>query len=195
MCVPDVIKSMNVKVFNLIPKTKETRHTKWDEIFLCKCRLAASVFNNKQRCHEDKCRCECKELFDKVVCDQGFLWSPSNCEWKRDKSWDVAEYLDYENLKCRKRLVYILNEEYTDNVEEAKLAGIALSEDENKHKNKRSSCALYILFFSIIFTIKYGVGTYFTYYKYMNRDKKLLLDMIISIKKKIISINRKYQTN
>ena len=73
MCVPDVIKSMNVKVFNLIPKTKETRHTKWDEIFLCKCRLAASVFNNKQRCHEDKCRCECKELFDKVVCDQGFL--------------------------------------------------------------------------------------------------------------------------
>ena len=37
----------------------------------CKCirRLAASVFNNKQRWNEDKCRCECKELVDKGICD------------------------------------------------------------------------------------------------------------------------------
>ena len=37
----------------------------------CKCirRLTASVFNNKQRWNEDKCRCECKELVDKGICD------------------------------------------------------------------------------------------------------------------------------
>ena len=144
MCVPDVIKSMNVKVFNLMPRTKETRHIKWHETCICKCRLAASVCNNKQRCHEDKCRCECKEVIDKGVCDKGFIWNPSNCECKCDKSLDVEEYSDYENCKCRRRLVYKLNEECTDNVEEAKIAGITLAEHENKHKNKCSTFALYI---------------------------------------------------
>ena len=44
--------------------------------------------------------------------------------------------------------------ECTESVEEAKIAGITLSEDENQHKDKCSSCTLYIVLFSIIFTIK-----------------------------------------
>ena len=24
--------------------------------------------------NEDKCRCECKELIDKGMCDKGFIW-------------------------------------------------------------------------------------------------------------------------
>ena len=31
MCVPDVIKNLNVKVFNLMSKTNETRHLEWHE--------------------------------------------------------------------------------------------------------------------------------------------------------------------
>ena len=31
MCVPDVIKNINVKVFNLMSRTNETRHIKWHE--------------------------------------------------------------------------------------------------------------------------------------------------------------------
>ena len=46
-CVPDVIKDWNVKVFNLISRTNETRHTKWHETCKCKCRLDASACNNK----------------------------------------------------------------------------------------------------------------------------------------------------
>ena len=30
-CVPDVIKNLNVKVFNLMSRTNETRHVKWHE--------------------------------------------------------------------------------------------------------------------------------------------------------------------
>ena len=41
------------------------RDIKWHEA--CKCRLDASVYNNKQRWNEDKCRRECKELIDKGV--------------------------------------------------------------------------------------------------------------------------------
>ena len=36
-----------------------------------------------------------------------------------------------------------------------------LAKDENKHKNKCSSCTLYIVLFSIFFTVKVGIGTYF----------------------------------
>ena len=49
LCVPDVIKNLNVKVFNLKSRTNETRHIEWYETCKCKCRLDASVFNIKQR--------------------------------------------------------------------------------------------------------------------------------------------------
>ena len=39
-----------------------------------------------------KCRCECKELTDKGMCDKGFIWNPSNCEFECDKSCDKGEY-------------------------------------------------------------------------------------------------------
>ena len=44
MCVPDVIEN-NVKVFNSMSRTNETRHIKWHETCKCKCRLDTSVYN------------------------------------------------------------------------------------------------------------------------------------------------------
>ena len=105
ICVPDVAKDLNVKVFSLMSRTNETRHIKWHEMCKCKCRLDASVCNNKQLWNNDKCRCECRELIDKGLCDKGYIWNPSNCACECDKSCDASEYLDYENCKCRKRLV------------------------------------------------------------------------------------------
>ena len=101
LCVPDTFKNINVKVFNLMSKKNETRHIEWHKTCKWKCRLDASVCNNKQRWNEDKCRYECKELIDKGMCDKEFIWNPSNCEFECDKSFDVGEYLDYENCKCR----------------------------------------------------------------------------------------------
>ena len=34
-CVPDVVKNFNIKVFNLISRTNETRHIKWHETYKC----------------------------------------------------------------------------------------------------------------------------------------------------------------
>ena len=70
MCVPDVVKNLNVKVFNLMSGTNETRHIQWHETCKCKFRLDTSVRNNKQRWNDDKCRCGCKEVIDKGVCDR-----------------------------------------------------------------------------------------------------------------------------
>ena len=41
-----------------------------DEMFKCKCRIDASICNNKQRWNDDKCSCECKELTDKGASDK-----------------------------------------------------------------------------------------------------------------------------
>ena len=73
-------------------------------------------------------------------------------------------------VKCRKKLLDKLVEECTESNNEVKLAKITPAENENKHK--RSSCTLCIVLFSIIFTINVGIGTYFVYYKYMNRNKE-----------------------
>ena len=73
ICVPDNIKNTNLKVFILISRTNETRHIKWHKTCKCGCRLNASICNNKQRWNGDKCRCECKELIDKGMCDKGFI--------------------------------------------------------------------------------------------------------------------------
>ena len=45
--VPDVVKDLNVKVFNLMSRTNKTRHIKWRETCKCQCRLDAIVCNNK----------------------------------------------------------------------------------------------------------------------------------------------------
>ena len=55
--VPDFVKNLNVKVFNLISRTNETMHIEWHETCKCKFRLDASLFNNKQRWE-----CKCKDV-------------------------------------------------------------------------------------------------------------------------------------
>ena len=118
----------------------------------------------------------------------GIYWNPSNCECECDKSCDVGKYLDYENCKCRKKLVDKLTEECTENVDEVKIAS------ENKHKNKCSSCTLCIVLFSIIFTISMGIATYFVYHKYMNRNKENVskYDYVYQAKKLLITCLKRH---
>ena len=164
MCVHDVVKNLNVKVFYLMSRTNETRHIKWHETCKCKCRLDASICNNKQRWNDNKCRCECKELTGKDVSEKGCIWNPRNCECECDKSCDVGGYLDHKNCKCRKWLVDKLGEECNEIVEEVKIIG--------KNGHKCSSCILYVVLFSIFFTINAGIETYFAYYKYMIHNEE-----------------------
>ena len=151
ICVPDTEKNLNVKVFNLISLTNETRHIKWHESCKCICRLDRIICNSKQKWNEDKCRCECKELIDKGVCGKRFIWNPSNCECECDKSCDIREYLDYSNCKCRKQLVDKLIDKCTETIEEVKLAKTT-PENENSYY-KCSSCKVYIIFMIVVFIL------------------------------------------
>ena len=150
-------------------RTNETSYIEWHETFKCKCRLDGSVCNNKLSWNNDKCRC-----------NKWFIWNASDCECECDKLCNVDEYLDYENCKCRKKLVDKLVEECTENVEEVKLAKITSTENKNKHKC--SSCTLYIVLFSIIFTINVGIGTYFLYFHWYLKKMLLALSLVPLLK-------------
>ena len=76
---------------------------------------------------------------------------------------NVGEHLDYENCKCKKKFVDQLVQECTENIPEVKMAG------EKEHKNKCSSCTLYIVLLS---TISIRIGIYLVYYKYINQNKE-----------------------
>ena len=77
ICVPGVVRNLNVKVFNLMLRTNETRDIEWHESCKRECKFGANVCNNKQHWNKDKSRCECKELIDKGVCDKGFIYLES----------------------------------------------------------------------------------------------------------------------
>ena len=49
ICVPNDVKDLNVKVFNLMPRTNETRFVKWHETCKCRCRLDGIICNTKQQ--------------------------------------------------------------------------------------------------------------------------------------------------
>ena len=170
ICISDIVKNLNVKVFNLMSRTNETRHVKWHETCKCICRLDKIICNNKPRWNKDKCRCECKELIDKGVCNKAFIWNPSNCECECDKSCDIGEYLDYSSCKCRKKLIDPLVEECTENINETSLVKKTLDKSEDRCNSYVVYRALFWTFF-IFFLISIGISIYFVYHNYVIRNK------------------------
>ena len=149
ICVPDIVKNLNVKVLNLISRTNETRHIKWHKTCNCICTLDPIICNNKQRWNEDKCKYECKKLDDKGVCEKGYFWNPSNCECECDKSCDIGKYLDYSNGKSSKKLFDKLTEECTENINVVKIH----NENKNKNENKYSFIKVHIVYIEFVFFI------------------------------------------
>ena len=48
LCVPNIIKRVNMKVYNFLTMLNETRNVLWHESCKCVCRLNSSVCNSKQ---------------------------------------------------------------------------------------------------------------------------------------------------
>ena len=103
-------------------------------------------------------------MIDKGIRDKGFIWNPSNCECECDKTCDISKYLDYENCKCRKKLVDKLIDECTETIEEVEIAKITLADNENE--NKFSSCTVYIVLMIMISTSFTEITIYFVYYSW-----------------------------
>ena len=172
LCVPDIIKSLNVKVFNLMQRVNETTNIIWHETCKCVCRLTSAVCNNKQIWNEDKYRCECKKgLTEKMVCNKGYAFNPSICQCECDKSCRIGEYLDYKTCVCRNSTVDKLVEECTV-IDENKFYNETLDVTSLKKtlSDVHASCTLYVVLFAVFLTsliISCGF-VYFHWYKKIN---------------------------
>ena len=166
LCVPKVVKNINVKVFNLMSWNNQTKHIEWHETCKCKCRLDSSVCNNKQRWNKDKCRCECKEeLIDKGRCDKGHIWNPSDCNCECDRSCDI----DRKNYKCRRKIVGEIVEERSKNIDENEMIyNETLDEIPlNDYKKACGSCTAYIVLFAVFLVISTVISAAFIYFHYL----------------------------
>ena len=119
LCVPNVIKGVNMQVYNFLMRLNETRNVLWHESCKCVCKLNSSVCNNKQIWNSDTCRCDCNEDFAGIIsCAKGYTWNPSICECECDKWCKPGQYLDHKNCVCKNKLIGRLIEECTSVINE-----------------------------------------------------------------------------
>ena len=127
ICVPKIIKNVNMKVYNFLMRLNETRNVLWHESCKCVCKLNSSVCNNKQIWNSDTCRRDCNEDFAGIInCAKGYTWNPSICEWQCDKWCKPGQYLDHKNCVCKNKLIGRLIEECTSVINETMINNIAV---------------------------------------------------------------------
>ena len=119
LCIPNVIKRVNMQVYNFLMTLNETHNVLWHESCKCVCKLNSSVCNNKQIWKGDTCRCDCNEDFAGIInCTKGYTWNLSTCECHCDTWCKPGQYLDHKNCTCQNKLVGRLIEECTSVINE-----------------------------------------------------------------------------
>ena len=63
LCVPNIIKRVNMKVYIFLMRLNETRNVLWYESCKYVCKLNSSVCNYKYIWNSDPCRCDCNDDF------------------------------------------------------------------------------------------------------------------------------------
>ena len=147
LCVPNVIKRVNMQVYNFLMMLNETRNVLWHESCKCVCKLNSSVCNNKQIWNDDTCRCDCNEGFTGVAnCDKGYTWNPSMCECQCDICCKPGQYLDHKNCICKNKLIGRVIEECTSVINETMI--------NNKDSgNNNTLCNVFIGLFSVLLLV------------------------------------------
>ena len=160
LCAPDIVKNMNIKVFNMLAKINETKKITWHETCKCVCRFTKAVCNDKQEWDENECKRECiEDLIDKLKCDKGYMCNPSTCTCECNKYCEVGQYLDYENCVCKKKLIEYLVKQCTS---------IA---DIDSYKKESSETNVYFISFIIflILSVLLVAGLIYYFRKYNKR--------------------------
>ena len=161
--VPNVIKRVNMQVYNFLMMLNETRNVLWHESCKCICKLNSSVCNDKQIWNGDTFRCDCNEDFAGIInCTKGYTWNPSTCECQCDTWCKPGQYLDHKNCICKNNLVGRLTEECTSIIKETM--------NNNNNDNDNDYNALTYVFIGLsslllLVIICFCVFTYFKWFK------------------------------
>ena len=165
ICVPKIIKNVNMKVYNFLIRLNETRNVLWHESCKCVCRLNSSVCNSKQIWNSDTCRCDCNEDFAGIInCNKGYMWNPSTCECQCDRWCKTGKYLDHKNCVCKNKLIGRVIEECTSVINETMI--------NNKDSCNNTLQNVFIGLFSVAVLICIICFCVFAYFKWF-KGKKL----------------------
>ena len=85
LCLPGIVKRVNMQVYNFLLMLNETRTVLWHESCKCVCKLNSSVCNNKQIWNSDTCKCDCNEDFASIInWTKGYTWNSSTFKCQCD---------------------------------------------------------------------------------------------------------------
>ena len=166
LCVPNIIKRVNMNVYNFLMMLNEIRNVLWHESCKCVCRLNSSVCNSKQIWNSDTCRCDCNEDFAGIIsCDKGYTWNPSTCECQCDMWSKPVQYLDHKNLVFKNKLVGRIIGECTSVINETMM---------NNVDNKDNDNTIAYIFIGLFSILLFGIVCFcvFAYFKWI-KGKKL----------------------
>ena len=137
LCVPNIIKNVNIKVYNFLMRLNETRNVLWHECCKCVCLLNSSVCNSKQIWNSDTCRCDCNEDFAGIInCTKGYTWNPSTRS---------GQYLDHKNCVCKSKLVGRVIPECTNVINETMMNNV-----DNEHNDNTITYMLELFAFAYL---------------------------------------------
>ena len=169
LCVPNVIKGLNMKVYNFLTMLNETRNVLWHESCKCVRKLNSSVCNNKQIWNSNTCRCDCNEDFAGIInCPKGYTWNPSTCECQCDTWCKPGQYLDHKICVCKNKLIGRIIEECTSVINETMI--------NNKDSGNNNTYLILFIVFLIGFIV-FLIGFIYYYYR-NNANKRKLRDLI-----------------
>ena len=166
MCVPKIIKRVNVKDYNFLMRLKETRNALWHESCKCVCRLNSSVCNSKQIWNSDTCKCDCNEGFAGIIiCNKGYMWNPSTCAYECDMWCKPGQYLIYKKCVCKNKLIGKVISECTSLINETMI-------NNKKNINNNDNTIISISLFPVLLFIGITCFCIFAYFKWI-RGKNL----------------------
>ena len=166
LCVPNIIKRINMKVYNFSMRLNETRNVLRHEICKCVCRLNSSVCTSKQIWNCDTCRCDCNEDFAGINCTKGYTWNPSTCECQCDMWCKPGQYLDHKNCVCKNKLVGRVTAECTSVINET------MMNNRDNEDNDNTIANIFIGLFSLLLFVGIVCFCVFAYFKWI-KGKKL----------------------
>ena len=166
LCVPGIVKRVNMQVYNFLMRLNETRNVLWHESCKYVCKLNSSVCNNKHIWNNDTGRCGCNEDFTGIIsCAKGYTWNPSIWECQCDKWCKPGQYLDHRNCVCKNKLIGRLIEECTSVINETMI--------NNKDSGNNNTLQnVFIGLFSVAVLIGIICFCMFAYFKWF-KGKKL----------------------
>ena len=176
LCVPNIIKNVNMKVYNFSMRLNETRNVLWHESCKYVCRLNSSICNSKQIWNSDACSCDRNEDFAGIInCDKGYMWNPSTCACECGMWCKPGQYLDYKNCICKNKLIGRVIAECTNVINET------MMNDKKNIVNDDTTTSIFIGLFLVVMFIGFICFCVFAYFKWIKGKKLFKKDLKTNI--------------